>query len=103
MEASVNELDKKRWMAVLAMVAWLAQAAYVLFPFDLIPDLIPIIGWVDDLVALVGLGATTVWVWRTVRDAQFPELFQQENSRIATQSDEPATYEPIPADVIRSM
>jgi hypothetical protein len=102
----MDELDKKRWMAVVAMVAWVAQAAYVLFPFDLLPDLIPIIGWLDDLVALVGLGATTVWVWRSVRDARFPELFANEPGRLrssagSTRESEP--YEPIPADVIRSM
>lgn len=27
--------------------------AYVIWPIDLIPDIIPIIGWIDDLVLIV--------------------------------------------------
>ncbi len=30
---------------------------YILFPFDLIPDAIPIIGWVDDFIVAMGAGA----------------------------------------------
>lgn len=29
---------------------------YVVWPIDLVPDLIPIIGWIDDLVALGYVG-----------------------------------------------
>jgi len=93
-----TELDRKRMMAALAVLAWFAQALYIIFPIDLIPDLIPIIGWIDDLVALVGLAATTVWMVRTVRDAGFRELFAFERDVI-----EAEPYEPIPRDVLRSM
>lgn len=35
--------------------------AYALSPIDLIPDLIPVLGWVDDLLLLPGL------IWLTLR------------------------------------
>ncbi|MEZ4322124.1 MAG: YkvA family protein [Myxococcota bacterium] len=94
----MDELDKKRWMAVAAVFAWFAQALYVVFPIDLLPDFIPVIGWIDDLVALVGLAATTLWMVRTVREAGFRQLFAAERDVL-----EAEPYEPIPADVIRSL
>ncbi len=36
---------------------------YILLPFDLRPDWIPIIGWFDDVIAL-GIGITVLW-WLT--------------------------------------
>ena len=34
-------------------IAWiLAGVAYVLFPADLVPDIIPVAGWIDDLLVM---------------------------------------------------
>jgi uncharacterized membrane protein YkvA (DUF1232 family) len=30
---------------------------YVLFPADVIPDAIPVVGWADDAVVVIGAGA----------------------------------------------
>lgn len=29
--------------------------AYLLFPFDFLPDLMPVIGWLDDLLVILGV------------------------------------------------
>jgi len=50
-----------------------AAVAYLVWPFDLIPDFIPILGWLDDAGVLV---AAAVFLVRDVRlhDQRYPEL-----------------------------
>ena len=82
--------DLGRRLAVEAHAAWLAArdprvpmlaralavavAAYALSPIDLIPDFIPVLGWLDDLV-IVPLGLLAVrrlvpaQLWREFRAA----------------------------------
>lgn len=45
--------------------------AYVVMPFDVIPDVMPVIGWLDDVgvVALVG-----AWLTRRISDYREPLL-----------------------------
>lgn len=45
------------WRKVVGAVA----VAYVMLPFDLIPDFIPLLGWLDDL------GVVGVFSWYMVR------------------------------------
>lgn len=37
----------------IGILALLIAFVYVVFPIDLIPDIIPIVGWVDDIMAIV--------------------------------------------------
>ena len=56
---------------MLARLLAVAIAAYALSPIDLIPDFIPVLGWLDDLV-IVPLG---LWiVRRLIPDALWTEL-----------------------------
>jgi uncharacterized membrane protein YkvA (DUF1232 family) len=56
------------WLARLLAIA---VAAYALSPIDLIPDFIPVLGWLDDLL-IVPLG---LWVVRRlIPDALWAEL-----------------------------
>lgn len=99
----MDELTHKRVLAAAAVVAWLAQAFYVLFPLDLLPDFIPVIGWIDDLAGLVGLAATTLWMVRTVREVGVgPLLGLRPASRLGRSPEPAAPYEPVPAEVLRT-
>ena len=35
-------------MSFLTMSAFVLCIAYIIFPFDLLPDYIPVLGWIDD-------------------------------------------------------
>ena len=52
--------------------------AYGASPFDLIPDLIPLIGWVDDGILLAFIALITAWQWlgrgRRARTAQLQPI-----------------------------
>lgn len=96
----MDEITHKRVLAAAAVIAWMAQAFYVLFPIDLLPDFIPLIGWIDDLAALVGLGATTLWMVRTVNEVGVRQLVGLDAPALPS---ERVVYEPLPAEVIRSL
>jgi uncharacterized membrane protein YkvA (DUF1232 family) len=51
--------DVSRWRKAVALVA----VAYTVLPVDAVPDVIPILGWLDD-VGVLTLAAT--WLWRDV-------------------------------------
>lgn len=45
-----------RWKKVLGVVAVL----YAILPVDAVPDVIPVVGWLDDL-GVLGLAAGLIW------------------------------------------
>jgi uncharacterized membrane protein YkvA (DUF1232 family) len=47
-----------RWPKKLAV---LLAVAYVLFPFDLVSDLLPVLGWLDDIGVLAVMA---IWLLR---------------------------------------
>ncbi len=62
-----NTLDRDKRMLVLSAGGmWIAQILYVLSPIDLVPDLVPVLGWLDDVVAIGATGLFTAWVYRQV-------------------------------------
>ena len=44
---------KEKWIVLILLLALL----YIISPIDIIPDPIPVVGWVDDLAVGVGAGA----------------------------------------------
>ncbi len=41
-------LNGRYKMSLLTAIVSIASIAYIIFPFDLITDLIPVLGWIDD-------------------------------------------------------
>lgn len=39
-------------LSLLTMLACILAIAYIVFPFDLVPDYIPVLGWIDDGLVL---------------------------------------------------
>ncbi len=92
-------MDTNRYQKLklaLAAIAWLFQAAYILSPFDLLPDFIPLVGWLDDTLAFLGLLATLAWMVQQAWESGWFHLPRLER-------EEKIAYEPIPPEVLRSM
>ena len=69
---------------VLARVLAIAVAAYALSPIDLIPDFIPVLGWLDDLL-IVPLG---LWAVRRLIPAP---LWQELHAAAEAASERPSS------------
>ena len=54
----------------------LAGIIYVLSPWDFLPDIIPILGWIDDIIILIGtllvfLGLSPAAILKNISDQKF--------------------------------
>lgn len=87
------------WL-LLTVLAWVAQVLYFISPIDLVPDILPVVGWADDILAFVvtlcvtGVGAYKLWQKRPQLDAGR----QLEGARYGAEA-----YEPLSTDQIRAL
>jgi len=59
---------KKPALLLTTVATWFGTAAYAVSPIDLIPDIIPVLGQLDDLFGLFVVFAFTIysiWRWKT--------------------------------------
>ena len=57
---ALKRANQKR--SVLAVVPMIIAIVYGVSPVDLIPDILPLIGWVDDGVMGVLMGTISIWI-----------------------------------------
>ncbi len=62
---------------ILAKLFMLFAVAYVIMPFDLIPDVIVVVGWLDDLAVVIGATTTLMMAMRTYRDKRAARMAAQ--------------------------
>ncbi|MBL8949425.1 MAG: DUF1232 domain-containing protein [Myxococcaceae bacterium] len=58
--ASVRNFLKDSSVATWRKALLVGAVAYAVLPFDVVPDTIPLLGWLDD-VGLLALAARAVW------------------------------------------
>ncbi len=60
---------KKSALLLTTVAAWFTSAAYTVSPIDLIPDILPVLGQLDDLFGIFVVGLFTLYaVWRWKRE-----------------------------------
>jgi len=63
------EKTKKPALLLTTVAAWFSTAAYAVSPIDLIPDILPVLGQLDDLFGIFVVGLFTLYaVWRWKRE-----------------------------------
>lgn len=68
MRAWWQGLDRDKRLLVRALAAaWAAQLVYLVSPLDVLPDFIPLLGQLDDLLLFASVVAFTVYVVRKLR------------------------------------
>lgn len=46
-------MEKKRQLQISAIASMVVGLIYLLLPVDIVPDAIPVAGWIDDAVAIL--------------------------------------------------
>ena len=89
--------EKNKALVLLTMAAWVVQVVYTLSPIDLIPDFIPFIGLLDDLVGLAGVVSMTGYVIHMLRNGGAKTLLGDTPPKpsLARVEREPVAYEPL--------
>lgn len=57
----------KRWLVGSVVAMWAAMLVYLVSPLDIVPDLIPILGWLDDLLMIASTVFFTVHAIKKIR------------------------------------
>jgi hypothetical protein len=66
---------------------------YMISPIDLVPDFVPILGWLDDLASLSSLAALTLYTANAVSDGKLAGLLRL-SRQVAQVADQPRSGAP---------
>lgn len=90
------------------LLAWLVQLLYTASPIDIVPDVVPVLGWLDDAGLFVVVLAFTMWTlilaWRN-RDAlrDTVQTLEQRGQVLAAKERRiDAEYTPVSAEELES-
>jgi len=121
-DVALNTASRRRKMLIIGNIfMWLFDGAYTVSPIDIIPDVIPFLGFADDLLGFVIAIAFTIYTIRTLREhgvkALVPAVLGGTSTRALTASTEDTPtivdvkvegsenigYDPVPVDKIKSL
>jgi uncharacterized membrane protein YkvA (DUF1232 family) len=122
-DAALNVASRRRKMMVIGnILVWLIDGVYTVSPIDLVPDVIPLLGFADDLLGFLIAIAFTIYTVRTLRQKGVQGLMPSNAiggrdalalTQQSTTEDTPTIvdmkvegtdrYEPIPPDKIKSL
>lgn len=82
----------------LALATGLSAVAYAVSPIDAVPDVIPVVGWLDDLgvlgLATAAVGGLVGWAFVGL---------ERRGRVLEEKSTEKQPYEPLPVEVVKSL
>lgn len=123
-DAALNTASRRRKLLIISNIfMWLLDGAYTVSPIDLVPDVIPLLGFADDLLGFVIAVAFTIYTVRTLRQKGVKGLMPNtaldapERRALTSQSTEDTPtivdvkveggqnigYDPVPVDKIKSL
>lgn len=53
-------MDKKSKLKISAIISIVVALVYLLIPVDVVPDAVPVVGWIDDAIAILVAVANTI-------------------------------------------
>jgi len=75
-----NESQNK-WTAskIIKIISAALALIYIISPIDFMPDLVPVIGWIDDILAGIGMAISLVSAFRTRKYSPNARIEQRAN------------------------
>ena len=62
-----NNSPQKKWSAskIIKIISAVLALIYIISPIDFMPDLVPVIGWLDDILAGIGMVISLVSAFKS--------------------------------------
>jgi len=108
----MTKKNSKLSILIATGTAWFAQAVYAISPIDLIPDLIPVLGWADDFLGFVLVLAISAYAIYRIREKTpatahepilDPNLILPMGSNRGSESESAQNYAPMTPEQIRAL
>ena len=95
---------QKTTLLISALATWCAQAIYTVSPIDLIPDIIPILGLVDDMFGFfLVLGFTGYTIYRLTKRTEGPAPGEPKPQSAKSRTKQDLDYRPLSLEEIKAM